>query len=308
MDITERSYHEPVMLTECLDGMDLKPGGTYVDVTFGGGGHSRAILNRLGSEGHLLSFDQDSDAAENAKAFDSDNFTFVKANFRHLRRFLRLYRALEVDGILADLGISSHQIDKASRGFSTRFEGDLDMRMDQGQEQTAALVLNTYSEADLHRILGMYGEVKNARTVASAITAQRTNQPFRTTGELRQLLERFAPKGRSAKYLAQVYQALRIEVNEEMAALEEFLEQVPEVLKPGGRLVVMSYHSLEDRMVKNFIAKGKFHGELEKDFYGNPIKPLEAVTRKPVVASEEEINRNRRARSAKLRIAVRREE
>ncbi|HAP60937.1 MAG TPA: 16S rRNA (cytosine(1402)-N(4))-methyltransferase [Cytophagales bacterium] len=300
----ERPYHLPVMLAECLEGLALQPAGTYVDVTFGGGGHSRAIVEQLGQGGKLFGFDQDSDAEANAESFPTDRFTFVKANFRYLKRFLRLYGTSQVDGILADLGISSHQIDEPGRGFSTRFEADLDMRMDRGQGQTAADVLNTYSEADLHRILGMYGEIKNARTVAAAIVSARTNQPLQTSSELRTLLERFAPKGKPAKYLAQVYQALRIEVNEEMAALEEFLIQAAEVLKPGGRLVVMSYHSLEDRMVKNFIAKGKIHGELEKDFYGNPIRPLEAVTRKPITATPEEIERNNRARSAKLRVAT----
>ena len=293
------------MLHECLEGLAMQPTGIYVDVTFGGGGHSRAMLERLEPGGRLLSFDQDADAQANAEALRGDKFTFVKANFRYLKRFLRLYGAAQVDGILADLGVSSHQIDEAERGFSTRYDGALDMRMDQGQETTAADVLNSYSEGDLHRILGMYGEIKNARTVASAIVSARINTPIRTSAELKGLLERYAPKGKPAKYFAQVYQALRIEVNEEMKALEEFLEQVPQVLKPGGRLVVMSYHSLEDRMVKNFIQKGKIYGELEKDFYGNPIRPLEAVTRKPVTATEAEIAENNRARSAKLRIAER---
>ena len=293
------------MLHECLEGLAMQPTGIYVDVTFGGGGHSRAMLERLEPGGRLVSFDQDADAQANAEALRGDKFTFVKANFRYLKRFLRLYGAAQVDGILADLGVSSHQIDEAERGFSTRYDGALDMRMDQGQETTAADVLNSYSEGDLHRILGMYGEIKNARTVASAIVSARINTPIRTSAELKGLLERYAPKGKPAKYFAQVYQALRIEVNEEMKALEEFLEQVPQVLKPGGRLVVMSYHSLEDRMVKNFIQKGKIYGELEKDFYGNPIRPLEAVTRKPVTATEAEIAENNRARSAKLRIAER---
>ena len=293
------------MLHECLEGLAMQPTGIYVDVTFGGGGHSRAMLERLEPGGRLLSFDQDADAQANAEALRGEKFTFVKANFRYLKRFLRLYGAAQVDGILADLGVSSHQIDEAERGFSTRYDGALDMRMDQGQETTAADVLNSYSEGDLHRILGMYGEIKNARTVASAIVSARINTPIRTSAELKGLLERYAPKGKPAKYFAQVYQALRIEVNEEMKALEEFLEQVPQVLKPGCRLVVMSYHSLEDRMVKNFIQKGKIYGELEKDFYGNPIRPLEAVTRKPVTATEAEIAENNRARSAKLRIAER---
>ena len=304
----QRPYHLPVMLAECLEGMSLQPNGVYVDVTFGGGGHSRAILEHLGEGGRLLAFDQDDDAAANAKAINHPAFTFVKANFRYLQRFLRLHGVKQVDGILADLGVSSHQIDEATRGFSTRYEGALDMRMDQSLPTTARDVVNDYSESDLHRILGMYGEIKNARTAAAALVSARTNRPLETSTDLREALQRLAPKGREAKYLAQVFQALRIEVNEEMVVLEEFLPQAAEVLKPGGRLVVMSYHSLEDRLVKNFIAKGKVHGELEKDFYGNPIKPLDAITRKPVSATAEEIARNNRARSAKLRIAEKRSE
>ncbi len=299
------SYHDPVLLTECLDALNIKPGGTYVDVTFGGGGHSRAILERLGpvSTGKLLAFDQDADARANAEAINDPRLIFIPANFRNLKRFLRLYGVKQVDGILADLGISSHQIDTPERGFATRFDADLDMRMDQQAAVSAKEVLNNGTEQELHRILGMYGEITNARTVATAIVSARANRPLRTINDLKTALQRFAPRGKENKFFAQVFQAIRIEVNEELKVLEEFLEQTPEVLKPGGRLVVMSYHSLEDRLVKNYINKGKFHGEVDKDLYGNELKPLQSINRKPVEASDEEVSRNPRARSAKLRIA-----
>lgn len=291
------------MLTECLEGLAIKPEGTYVDVTFGGGGHSKAILEKL-TTGRLLVFDQDPDAAANAELLkDNERFTFIAANFRHIKRYLKLHKAEKVDGILADLGVSSHQINTPVRGFSTRFDADLDMRMNPNSEKTAREVLNSRSSAELQRILGMYGEVTNARTAAEAIFAARHNAPIETVNELKGILMRYAPKHRENKYFAQVFQALRIEVNDELSVLEEFLTQVPEVLNPGGRLVVMSYHSLEDRLVKNFIQKGKFDGETEKDFYGNVIKPLNSVTRKPIEATAEEIAANPRARSAKLRIA-----
>ncbi len=293
------AYHVPVMLTECLEGLAIKPNGIYVDVTFGGGGHSKAILEKL-TTGKLFGFDQDPDAVKNAEGLDPSKFTLIKANFRNIKKYLRLYGAKQVDGILADLGISSYQIDTAERGFSTRFEGDLDMRMNKSGGLTAAEVVNTYPVEDLHKILGMYGEIKNAKTAAQAILAARD---IKTVSDLKNALQNIAPKGREFKYFAQVFQALRIEVNEEIKVLEEFLEQVPEVLKPGGRLVVMSYHSLEDRPVKNFIRSGKFHGDAEKDFYGNTLKPLESVTRKPITASEEELVKNPRSRSAKLRVA-----
>lgn len=301
-------YHNPVMLAECIDGLALKPGGVYVDVTFGGGGHSRAILNAMvpnekGQAGKLLVFDQDPDARTNAAAIDDPRLTFIAANFRNLKRYLRLYGVRQVDGILADLGISSHQIDTPERGFSTRFQADLDMRMNQQGDLTAKQVVNSYPEPELHRILGMYGELTNARTAAAALVSARANQSIQTINDLKDALKRCAPRGKENKYFAQVFQALRIEVNDELKVLEEFLEQTPEVLSPGGRLVVMSYHSLEDRLVKNFINKGKFSGEVEKDLYGNEIKPLQSVTRKPVEASAEEVARNPRARSAKLRIA-----
>ncbi|MDQ6478682.1 16S rRNA (cytosine(1402)-N(4))-methyltransferase RsmH [Dyadobacter sp. LHD-138] len=297
------TYHEPVMLSECLDGLNIRPDGIYVDVTFGGGGHSRAILEKL-TTGRLLVFDQDPDAIANAEQWKDDpRFTFIAANFRHIKRYLKLHKAEKVDGILADLGVSSHQINTPERGFSTRFEADLDMRMNPNNEKTAREVLNVRSAAELQSILGRYGEVTNARTAAEAIFSARHNSPIETVNDLKGILMRYAPKHRENKYFAQVFQALRIEVNDEMKVLEEFLMQVPEVLNPGGRLVVMSYHSLEDRPVKNFIQKGKFDGEVEKDFYGNEIKPLKSITRKPVEATAEEVKRNPRARSAKLRIA-----
>lgn len=288
------------MLSECIEGLAIKPDGIYVDLTFGGGGHSKAILPYL-TTGHLYGFDQDEDAAANAP--DSENFTFVQANFRDLKRYLRFYKVTKVDGILADLGISSHQINEPTRGFSTRFDGDLDMRMSSSSTLTAADVLNTYEEAQLHKIFGIYGEVKNAKTLAQAVASERVNKPFDSIESFRVLLRKYAKRGKEFKYFAQVFQALRIEVNDEMGALEDMLGQVVEVLKPEGRFVVMSYHSLEDRMVKNFISKGKIQGEVEKDFYGNLIRPLEPVTRKAITPSEEELALNNRARSAKLRIA-----
>ena len=249
----------------------------------------------------MYGFDQDVDAEANIPV--SDNFTFVAANFRDLKKYLRLHGVKKVDGVLADLGISSHQIDEPSRGFSTRFSGSLDMRMNQSAEVSAKEVLNTYDEARLHKILGMYGEVKNAKTLAQAIVSERASQPFETTEGFTAFLKRYAPKGKDFKYYAQVFQALRIEVNDEMGALEEMLLDAVDVLKPEGRLVVMSYHSLEDRLVKNLMIKGKFQGEVEKDFYGNLIRPLEPVSRGAIVADGEEIASNPRARSAKLRIA-----
>jgi len=292
------------MLQACVEGLALTPGGIYVDVTFGGGGHSREILRQLDG-GRLVAFDQDPDARANAEALADSRLTFVAANFRHLKRYLRLHRIDQVDGILADLGISSHQIDTPERGFSTRYQASLDMRMNQSGELTARAVLNEYPEEKLHRIFGMYGEVTNARTLAAAVASARLNRPLETVNDLKAVLQRHAPRGKENKYYAQVFQALRIEVNEELAVLEEFLNQVPEVLRPGGRLVVMAYHSLEDRLVKNFIRAGNFQGEVEKDLYGNENKPLRSITRKPLEASADEISRNPRARSAKLRIAER---
>ncbi len=298
-------YHVPVMLQECIQGLAIKPDGIYVDVTFGGGGHSIEMLKHISDDGRLLSFDQDDDAKANASKIEKRSFTFIQANFRHLRRYLKLYGVNKVDGILADLGISSHQIDEVSRGFSIRGDAELDMRMDRGGELTAAMLVNTYAEKELHRILGIYGEVKNAKTLAAAIVSQRFAEPFKTTFDLIGLLEKYAPRGRENKYYAQVFQALRIEVNDEMGALEDFLTQSAEMLRPDGRLVVMSYHSLEDRMVKNFINKGKIFGDVEKDFFGNEIKPLRAVNRKLVQPNQQELKANSRSRSAKLRVAER---
>lgn len=300
--MTAQLYHIPVMLGPCIEGLAIDPNGIYVDLTFGGGGHSREILKQL-DKGHLYGFDQDSDAEANVP--DDDKFTFIQANFRDFRKYLRLYGVQQVDGILADLGISSHQIDEPKRGFSTRFEGELDMRMSSGMDISAKEVLNTYEESKLHKIFGIYGEIKNAKTLAQAVVSERTMKPFATTEGFKELLKRFAPRGKEFKYFAQVFQALRIEVNDEMGALEDMLKQTVDALKPEGRLVIMSYHSLEDRLVKNFLAKGKFQGEVEKDFYGNLIRPLEPVTRKALIASDEEIQKNNRARSAKLRIAKR---
>jgi len=293
-------YHTPVMLEQCLEGLAINPNGVYVDLTFGGGGHSREILKRL-DKGHLYGFDQDRDALANVPA--DPNFTFVQANFRDLKRYLRLYKVSQVDGVLADLGVSSHQIDVPDRGFSTRFDGELDMRMDASATLTAKVILASYSEAELHKIFGIYGEVKNAKTLAQVVVSERVNRPFNTIAEFKEVLNKLAPRGKEFKYFAQVFQALRIAVNDEMGALEEMLVQATDLLKPEGRLVVMSYHSLEDRLVKNYMAKGKFQGEVEKDFYGNMLRPLEPVLRKAVKADEEEVSRNNRARSAKLRIA-----
>jgi 16S rRNA (cytosine1402-N4)-methyltransferase len=302
MPMAQENYHIPVMLNECLEGLAIRPDGVYVDVTFGGGGHSRAIVEKL-TTGHLYGFDQDADAKVNAEGFDKRSFTFVPSNFRNLKKYLRFYGVQAVDGILADLGISSHQIDVPERGFSTRFQGPLDMRMNVNSEVSAKEVLNEYGERDLAKIFGMYGELNQPMKIARAITAYRVNKPLETIEQLKEAVARFAPRGKEAKFFAQLFQAIRLEVNEEMQVLEEMLGQCAEVLKPGGRLVVMSYHSLEDRLAKNFINKGNFEGTDEKDFYGNVIRPLEPINRKPIVADEEEIARNSRARSAKLRIA-----
>ena len=297
-------YHKPVMLKECIEGLNIKPDGIYVDVTFGGGGPSREILKHLGPKGRLLAFDQDADAQKNLPK--DDRLTFIDQNFRYLKNNCRLQGAISADGILADLGVSSHQFDQPERGFSIRFDADLDMRMDQAGAMTAKEVVNTYTEEQLHKIFGIYGEIKNAKSLAHTLVTIRLNKPVKTIDDLKLAISRLIPKGKENKYLAQVFQALRIEVNQELEALKEFLEQSVDVLKTDGRLVVMSYHSLEDRLVKNFIVKGKFKGEVDKDFFGNQLKPLESLTRKAVVASEEEIKLNNRARSAKLRIAVKR--
>ena len=296
------TYHVPVMLRETIEALNIRPGGRYVDVTFGGGGHSREIMKHLGEDGELLAFDQDADAQKNL--IDDKRFVFIDQNFRYLKNFTRLHNAIPVDGILADLGVSSWQFDQAERGFSIRFDAELDMRMNRSAGLTAKEVINTYSEADLHRIFGVYGEIQNAKSLANTIATARLSTPINTVADLKNAISARIPRGKENKYLAQVFQALRIEVNQELEALKEFLIQSAEVLVSGGRLVVMSYHSLEDRLVKSFIAKGKFSGELEKDIYGNDQRPFEAVSRGAITASEEEIKQNNRARSAKLRIAV----
>ena len=296
-------YHIPVMLQPCLDGLDLRADGTYVDVTFGGGGHARAIFEQLGPNGQLVVFDQDPDAWEQAEKIEDERLTLITANFRYLEKYLRLHRVKQVDGILADFGVSSFQLDAPERGFSIRFDGPLDMRMGPSASMTAAELLNGYSATELQRILGMYGEVKNARTLAQAIIQARTRKPLETTQEFKEILNKLAPKHREFKYFAQVFQAIRIEVNQELAVIEEFLAQAPVVLKPEGRLVVMSFHSLEDRLVKNFIKAGNVEGKEDKDLFGVVHRPLESVIRKPITASEEELKINPRSRSAKLRIA-----
>ena len=295
-------YHQPVMLSECLDGMNIKADGIYVDVTFGGGGHSRAILAKLGPNGILIGFDQDPDALQNV--IDDDRFIFIDQNFQFLKNNLRLHQIGKVDGILADLGVSSHQFDDAARGFSIRFDADLDMRMDQSRSLTAKKIIASYSEADLHKIFGMYGELHNAKTLANLIVKSRQINEINTVAQLKDIVKPIAKRGKENQYFAQVFQALRIEVNQELDVLKDFLMQTEEVLKPEGRLVVMSYHSLEDRLVKNYIQKGKFSGLLEKDLYGNTTVPFSMVSRKAIIAGEAELSINNRARSAKLRIAV----
>jgi 16S rRNA (cytosine1402-N4)-methyltransferase len=300
---TSMTYHLPVMLNECIEGLNLRPDGTYVDATFGGGGHSRAIMERLGPEGRLIGFDQDEDALANA--LEVPNFLLIHENFRYLKNYLRLHGVRRIDGLLADLGVSSHQFDVADRGFSTRFDGELDLRMDRRQELTAKELVNTADEQELTRLLRLYGELPNAYQMAKAICKARAEKTIETTFDLREAVGRQLPRGMENKYLAMLFQALRIEVNGELDALQALLQQAVEILNPGGRLVVMSYHSLEDRLVKNFFKTGNFEGKLEKDFYGNPIVPLKLVTRKPITAGEEELQRNNRSRSAKLRVAER---
>lgn len=299
-------YHESVMLHECVEGLNIRPDGVYVDVTFGGGGHSKVILEKLGEKGKLYAFDQDPDAKKNANLIEDKRLVFIEANFRYIKKYLRLHGVKQVDGILADFGISSHQIDEPTRGFSTRFDGELDMRMNQKAEVSAYTVINKYPEEQLHKIFGMYGEIKNARTLAGAICSERMNQPINTTGELKAILEKYAPKFKEFRYFAQVFQAIRIEVNQELDVIQEFLEQTPELLRDtDSRLCIMTFHSLEDRLVKNYIKSGNFYGELQKDIvYGTVDKPLEAVSRKPIEASADELARNNRSRSAKLRIAT----
>ncbi len=293
-------YHQPALLHECIEGLSINPSGIYTDLTFGGGGHSRLILEKLNSDGRLIAFDQDEDALLNA--FDDERFTLLNENFRYLKNFLRLHKALPLDGILADLGISSHQIDTPGRGFATRFEGPLDMRMARSRGVTASQMINTYDEEKLRTVFMLYGELSNARQLASVIVGARSN-PITTTTELKEAIKTCIPANYENKYLAQVFQAIRIEINDEMGALQAMLKQSTDVLKPGGRLVVISYHSLEDRLVKNYMKTGNFEGEQEKDFYGNISAPLNPITRKPIIPSEAEMKSNPRSRSAKLRIA-----
>lgn len=293
------TYHVPVMPKESMDGLAIEKSGIYVDATFGGGGHSRLILELLGDKGRLFGFDQDEDALPNVP--EDNRFTFVQHNFRHLRRFLKLYGILQVDGILADLGVSSHQLDEGSRGFSYRFDHQLDMRMNQRSGATAADIVNAYMEEDLVRIFSDYGEVRNAKTLAAGIVQARQAKEIRTVGDFLAAIDPFV-WGARWKYLSQVFQALRIEVNDEIGALKDFLEQSLEALKPGGRLVVISYHSLEDRLVKNFLRSGNFAGEQQKDFYGNIHRPFKVITKKVILPGTEELKNNSRARSARLRI------
>lgn len=294
------TYHIPVLLNDSVEGLNIDPNGVYVDVTYGGGGHSAQILEKL-TGGKLIAFDQDVDALANVPT--DNRLIFVHQNFRYLRNFLNYYGFEKVDGILADLGVSSHDFDVADRGFSTRFDGDLDMRMNQSGKLTAAQVVNEYPEADLVKIFQEYGELTNARKAAQFIVAARGQKPIATTGQLCQVLEKLVPQKAVSKFLAKVFQALRIEVNRELDVLKDFLANAYDVLKPGGRLVVISYHSLEDRLVKNFIQRGDFDGSVEKDFFGNIQLKFKAVGKKLIVPGNEEIARNSRARSAKLRIA-----
>ena len=296
------SYHNPVLLKESVDALNIQPDGVYVDVTFGGGGHSREILSRLGENGKLFAFDQDDDALKNV--IDDDRFTLINENFRHIKSFLRLYGIKKVDGILADLGVSSHQFDEANRGFSTRFDAKLDMRMNQNDKTSAYEVINYYDEKKLADILFQYGELRNSRAIAKEIVNAREEKKIETSFELKEVLKRFLPKAKEHKILAQIFQAIRIEVNEEIDALKEFLLQTIDLLEEKGRLSVISYHSLEDRLVKRLIQKGKFEGEPEKDFYGNVSLPFKKVG-KFILPTKEEIKENNRARSAKLRVAER---
>jgi 16S rRNA (cytosine1402-N4)-methyltransferase len=297
-------YHNPVLLHASVDGLNIKPDGIYVDVTFGGGGHSKEILSRLGPNGKLFAFDQDEDALANA--LSDERFTLINENFRFIKRFLRFYGVKEVDGILGDLGVSSHQFDVAERGFSTRFDAELDMRMSQKNDLNAYRVVNEYDEDNLKRVFLDYGELKNAPALARTIVEARELRLIKTTDELKEVLAKYLPERVRNKILAQIYQAIRIEVNQEMDVLKEFLEQSLEILKPGGRLSVISYHSLEDRLVKRFIKNGMFEGEPERDFYGNFSVPFKTVG-KLIVPDNAEIKINNRARSAKLRIAEKRE-
>ena len=293
-------YHEPVLLTESIEGLNIKEGGIYVDATYGGGGHSLEILKKIG-KGSLIAFDQDDDALKN-KA-DDDRLILINQNFRYMRNFLKLYKAVPVDGILADIGVSSHQIDEPARGFSLRFEADLDSRMNRRKSLTAKQIVNEYSVNKLKNIFYNYGELRNSSKIANLIESARTKNDIKTTKQLQEAIGKCAPKGLENKFFAKVFQALRIEVNDELGALKELLTQSVELLSNGGRLVIISYHSLEDRLVKNFIKAGNFDGIIKKDFYGNPEVSFKLINKKPIVPDADEIKRNKRARSAKLRIA-----
>jgi 16S rRNA (cytosine1402-N4)-methyltransferase len=297
------TYHIPVMLHECIEGLKINPDGVYVDVTFGGGGHSKEIYKQLSSKGKLIVFDQDPDAKANA--WEADNFFFIAANFAFISNHLRMMGIKNVDGILADLGVSSHQFDEETRGFSIRANAPLDMRMNKNGELSALVVVNEYDEFELVKIFRTYGELSNARRIAGEIVKSRESKKIKTTNDLMDVLSKCAPKFKEHKFFAQVFQAIRIEVNQELDVLEKFLEQTESCIKPGGRLVVMSYHSLEDRLVKNYMKRGSIHGEITKDFFGNVLKPFSEINRHPIIPNEEEIERNTRARSAKLRIAER---
>lgn len=294
-------YHIPALLNESIDGLNIQPNGTYVDVTFGGGGHSKEILSRLGDEGKLYGFDQDEEAYGNV--LQDNRFVFVRSNFRYLNNFLQYYEVEKVDGILADLGVSSHHFDDEERGFSFRFDSQLDMRMNRSAKQTAADVLNNYDEEQLSNVFYLYGELRMARKIASAIISARQKKPVETVNEFLEIMDRFAYRDKEKKVLAQAFQALRIEVNQELDALSEMLQQSVEYLSVGGRLSVISYHSLEDRIVKNFFRSGNIEGKIEKDFYGNPLTNLKIINRKVIVPSNEEQQLNPRSRSAKLRVA-----
>ena len=301
MSNKEVCYHIPVMLNECMEGLAIKPDGVYVDVTFGGGGHSREILSRLGEKGTLYGFDQDADAENNIP--EDNRFVFVRSNFRYLSNFMRFHGETEIDGLLADLGVSSHHFDDKDRGFSFRFQGMLDMRMNTRAGKTAADILNTYPEEALSTLFYLYGELKNSRKLASVIVKARETKPLETTDEFLALITPYIGKDKEKKMLAQVFQALRIEVNDEMRALREMLQQAMRLLKPGGRLVVMTYHSLEDRLVKNFFKSGNFEGTISQDFFGNIQSPFRLINNKVITPSSEEVEVNPRSRSAKLRIA-----
>ena len=305
MITTAETYHVPVLLQESVDGLDIKPDGIYVDVTFGGGGHSREILSRIGKNGHLYSFDQDEDAEKNI--LNDSRFTLVRSNFRYLRNWMRYYGVEHIDGLLADLGVSSHHFDDETRGFSFRFDAPLDMRMNKRSGMTAAEILNNYDEEQLADIFYIYGELKNARKVASAIIKARSSKTIETTGDLMQITESLFPREREKKETAKLFQALRIEVNHEMEALKEMLYGAQEVLREGGRLSVITYHSLEDRIVKNIMKAGNAEGKVNQDFFGRTVAPFRQISNKVIVPSEEEQLRNPRSRSAKLRIAERNE-